>query len=560
MLNELLQDTSVRRAVVLIGLESTGKSAVFRSLSGTNAGSETNFRGSTVTVRRAVLELPASQPTLELIDTPGIRIHDDSLTTEMALNTLSASDTVVLIVRATHVTHELPLLFQMLDLSEKNVVLLLTFADRAGDIAPSYTTYYRQALGISVLAVDSRHLDPAVKSNLVQAIYAARPMKRKPVLTDPPHQKITEAPMTWFEHSTWGRLLSLAALLILFAAPVYIAYLLSGWLQPLADQWILDPLRGMASQLPGWLHMLLMGNYGVLSLGVYSFIWAFPVVLFIGLSVALTEESGLKDRITDSLDGWMRRIGLSGRDLIPVLSGFGCNVVAVFQSRACSRCTRRSCVSLIAFGSACSYQIGASLSIFSSGGRPGLFLPYLLMLVLVGAVHTRLWNKRQVVQLQAVSSSRTFLQVPSLRAVLWRLRGVLKQFLTQAMPIFLLICLVASVLQWSGLLDQLTSWLAPLLSVFGLPGSAAAGILFSILRKDGLLVLNQGGGEWLLHLSTGQLLVLVYLASTLTACLVTLWTISRELGIRFALTLASRQLATSLGSTLLLSGIVIWLL
>ncbi|KAG2865960.1 hypothetical protein PC115_g25501, partial [Phytophthora cactorum] len=30
-----------------------------------------------------------------------------------------------------------------------------------------------------------------------------------------------------------------------------------------------------------------------------------------GVSVAVTEESGLKDRITDSLDGWMRKIGLN---------------------------------------------------------------------------------------------------------------------------------------------------------------------------------------------------------------------------------------------------------
>jgi len=90
-------------------------------------------------------------------------------------------------------------------------------------------------------------------------------------------------------------------------------------------------------------------------LGWDSFLWAFPVVLLISLSVAVTEESGLKDRITAALDPWLRRVGLSGRDLIPVLTGFGCNVVAVMQSRACSRCTRERCVSMISFGSACSY-------------------------------------------------------------------------------------------------------------------------------------------------------------------------------------------------------------
>ena len=38
--------------IVLIGLESVGKSALFRSLTGEATGDETNFRGSTVRVRR----------------------------------------------------------------------------------------------------------------------------------------------------------------------------------------------------------------------------------------------------------------------------------------------------------------------------------------------------------------------------------------------------------------------------------------------------------------------------------------------------------------------------
>ncbi|WPP43474.1 FeoB small GTPase domain-containing protein [Paenibacillus hunanensis] len=556
MLNERQNQPTTPRAVVLIGLESTGKSALFRSLSGMDTGAESNFRGSTVTVRRTDMIIPTSQSSVELVDTPGIRVQDDSLTTELALNMLGQSDIVLLIVRATHAARELPLLLKMLDLIGKNIVLILTFADRASTLVEAYTTHYRQMLGISVLAVDSRQLDITTRGTLLQAIDMARPMKRKPVLTEPPVEEIKEAQITWFEHTTWGRTVSVIALLLLFAVPVFLAYVLSGWLQPLADHWLLDPLRNLTLQLPDWLKTMLLGSYGVLSLGIYSFIWAFPVVLFVGLSVALTEESGLKDRITDSLDGWMRRIGLNGRDLIPVLSGFGCNVVAVFQSRTCSRCTRRACVSLIAFGSACSYQIGASLSIFSSGGRPWLFLPYLLILVLVGATHTRLWN-RQSSNLQSVVVGRTFLQWPSLRAVRWRLHAVLKQFLTQAMPIFLLICVGASLLQWSGILDRLTKGIAPLLSLFGLPHQATAGILFSILRKDGLLVLNQDGGQWLVQLSGGQLLVLVYLASTLTACLVTLWTISRELGVGFALKLAGRQLLTSLISTWLIAVIVI---
>ncbi len=192
MLNEQQNQPTTPRAVVLIGLESTGKSALFRSLSGMDTGTDSNFRGSTVAVRRTEVIVPTSQSSVELVDTPGIRVQDDSLTTELALNMLDQSDIVLLIARATHATRELPSLLQMLDLTGKNIVLVLTFADRAEALVEAYTTHYRQMLGISVLAVDSRQLDIAMRSTLLQAIDMARPMKRMPILTAPPVEEIRE--------------------------------------------------------------------------------------------------------------------------------------------------------------------------------------------------------------------------------------------------------------------------------------------------------------------------------------------------------------------------------
>ncbi|GJM74957.1 hypothetical protein HMSSN036_71730 [Paenibacillus macerans] len=73
--------------------------------------------------------------------------------------------------------------------------------------------------------------------------------------------------------------------------------------------------------------------------------------------------------------------------------------------------------------------------------------------------------------------------------------------------------------------------------------------MFSMVRKDGLLVLNQGEGELLRSMGAGQVFLLVYLASTLTACLVTLWTVKKEMGWSFASSLAGKQLVTSLVSS-----------
>ncbi|MFC4601898.1 hypothetical protein [Cohnella hongkongensis] len=54
---------------------------------------------------------------------------------------------------------------------------------------------------------------------------------------------------------------------------------------------------------------------------------------------------------------------------------------------------------------------------------------------------------------------------------------------------------------------------------------------------------------YLQSLHAGQVFVPVYLASTLTACLMTLWTVRKELGWSFASSLAGKQALTSLVST-----------
>lgn len=470
-----------------------------------------------------------------------------------ALKQLERGDTVVLVIRGTSVVQELPLLLDMLDVKSKNILIVLTFADKCLNGLTDQVNYYRQGLGISVLPVNTRQMAESDQELFFRAIEAARPMKRHPEINSPPISAVLEPPKTIFDHTTWGRFTAIVALLLLFAVPVYMSYLFSDWILPYTDKWILEPLYNITSGLWKPLQTVILGDYGIISLGLYSFIWAFPVVLLIGISVALTEESGLKDRITDSLDGWMRKIGLNGKDLIPVLSGFGCNVVAVFQSRTCGSCTRKACVSMISFGSACSYQIGASLSIFSSGGRPWLFFPYLIVLVIVGSLHTRIWNRNNVSDMSSVYDNRTFLQKPSWRSVNWRVRSVLKQFLLQAMPIFIGICVIATTFEQTGFISELTRLMTPLLAIFNLPGEATSGILFSVLRKDGLLVLNEGQGSFISELSGGQLFVLVYLATTLTACSVTLWTVRKELGFQFAAKMTTRQLLTSIGSSLLLS-------
>ncbi len=79
-----------------------------------------------------------------------------------------------------------------------------------------------------------------------------------------------------------------------------------------------------------WAHGLLID--GVLA-GVGAVLGFLPVILMLFLCLSLLEDSGYMARAAYVLDRLLRRTGLSGRSVIPMIMGFGCSVPAVMSSR-----------------------------------------------------------------------------------------------------------------------------------------------------------------------------------------------------------------------------------
>ena len=545
-------------SVVLLGLESSGKSTLFRALTQGSIVDEANFRGSTVVCRESYL--PECKRTL--IDTPGIRLKTNNDITDVVIEQVSSSNTVLLVARANDIQNELRGIFQGFEkrLQNKNAVLAITFKDKAASNLESIAEYYEKKLGIPVIILNARKIDNHIRAELINRIgNAGRIVKVDLSLNKNQNISVIEPQITWFEHGRFGFVFSLVCLFTSFALPIISSYYLALWLQPIADRVIIEPIKFSLQWLPNLLQATLIGDYGLLTLGWYSFLWAFQVVVFIGVSVALLDETGLKDRISTVLGPKLRKIGLDGQDLIPVLTGFGCNVVAVFQSRGCDQCTRAACVSMISFGSACSYQIGASLSLFGSAGKPWLFLPYIFILFFVGALHTKVWHRAITNHSIPLFKERAFLQKPSWSHVLVKSWSNIRTFILQAMPIFLVICVIAAILKYAGILETLSGFATPIAKIFALPVESIPAIVFSTIRKDGLLVLNQGEGSALQSFTAAQVFIVVYLASTLTACLVTLSTVLKEMGPGPAIRLASQQAFTSTLTSLLLANVLRYL-
>src|SRR6185295_138904 len=112
------------RCVVAVGKESVGKSQLIAALTGGSAASS-NFRGTTVScdVYRGA--------DFAFVDTPGIFRDSDTTTTRTTLTRLQHSDTVLLVVQATHLDDDLAELLPLV--RDKKGAAVVTFWDKLPD-------------------------------------------------------------------------------------------------------------------------------------------------------------------------------------------------------------------------------------------------------------------------------------------------------------------------------------------------------------------------------------------------------------------------------------------
>ncbi len=536
------------RTVVLFGKENVGKTQLAASLAGAPI-TASNFRGATVGCDSYRLD------DWELIDTPGLLRSSDVETTQLALERLSGDDTVLLVAQGTALDADLADLLPLA--AGRPGALVVTLRDRLArqEVEPRLGELALRT-GLPVVAVDARRLDADDRRRLMQALEAPSPVPAEAGLN---FGDLTVRPRPlFFERSALGPFWALLLLLVPACVAVGAANSLAGRIDP----WVSALTGALAELLSSWpqpLAAILAGDYGFVTMGPLLLVWATPVVVLHALLMAAYKASGLLDRLTNAMNPWLQPFGMTGRELARVVMGFGCNVPAVISARSSSACSRGVCVSAIAFGSACSYQLGATVAVFAAAGRPELVVPYLLYLGATTLAYARLIAPQAARSPfnALLTQGRVFLTWPRPRAIWLEARGAVVEFFRRAFPAFLLITAVASLLHWLGALQAASAVFEPAMAIFRLPSDAALAVVLASVRKDGILLLAEPGVA--ASLSAVQLLTAVYLAGVLVPCLVTCLTIAREQGRAFALRLVGRQAAAATGFSALLAWAGAWL-
>ena len=133
-----------------------------------------------------------------------------------------------------------------------------------------------------------------------------------------------------------GRFTAIPAFIAIMAVVFWLTFnVIGAWLQELLDVgigWLSDAVASLmaAGQVNEVLQSLVVD--GIFN-GVGSVVSFVPIIVVLFFFLSLLEDSGYMARVAFVMDKLLRKIGLSGRSIVPMLIGFGCTVPSVMASR-----------------------------------------------------------------------------------------------------------------------------------------------------------------------------------------------------------------------------------
>lgn len=240
------------------------------------------------------------------------------------------------------------------------------------------------------------------------------------------------------------------------------------------DQW----LTAMDVAMP--IHSLIID--GVFT-GVGSVLSFVPIVVVLYLFLSLLEDSGYMARVAFFMDKLLRRVGLSGRSIVPMLVGFGCSVPAIMSSRTLpSERDRKMTLLLIPFMS-CSAKMPI-YAFFANAFFPKYAAPVMISMYFIGilmAILIALIGKNTVFKGEAVPFVMELpnYRMPGAKSVLQLMWDKAKDFLQRAFSVIFIGTIVVWFLQnfnfsmnmvsdpQSSMLAALAGFLAPLFIPLG---------------------------------------------------------------------------------------------
>ncbi len=375
-----------------------------------------------------------------------------------------------------------------------------------------------------------------------------------------------------------GKYTAIPAFLLIMALTFFLTFnVIGAWLQGLLEtgieklQGVTD--RGMASANVSPILRSLVTD-GIFS-GVGSVISFIPIILVLFLFLSILEDSGYMARVAFVMDKLLRKIGLSGRSIVPMLIGFGCTVPGVMASRTLpSERDRKMTILLTPFMS-CTAKLPiygffahAFFPKYSGLVMVGLYVLGILMAILVALVTKTLFFKGEAVPF--VMELPNY-RMPGARSVGFLLWDKAKDFLQRAFTVIFLAGIVVWLLQTfdfgfnmvadskDSMLATIAGILAPIFALHGFgEWRVTTALITGFIAKESVVstlnILFAGAGV-ASAMSGATAAALLVFCLLYTPCVAAIASIRRELGARWAAIIVIEQCAVAWVVSLAVAGI-----
>ncbi len=326
--------------------------------------------------------------------------------------------------------------------------------------------------------------------------------------------------------------------------------LFEGYFNP----WII----GLVKEIIPWpvFQELFVGEYGIITLGLrYAIGIILPIVATFFLFFSFLEDSGYFPRLALLVDRLFKKIGLTGRAVIPMVLGFGCDTMATMVTRTLETVRERIIATLLlALAIPCSAQLGVIMALLSPA--PGALFIWFLCLVLIFIAVGYLASKILPGDAPVFYMELPPMRLPQLSNVLTKTYTRMQWYFLEILPLFIL----ASVLLWIGkityLFDKIADWGGVVMAALGLPRETAVAFIFGFFRRDygaaGLYDLQSKG-----LLNPRQLAVAAVTMTLFIPCIAQFLIIRKERGMKVAAAIGIFVSALAFGTGYLLNKILL---
>lgn len=338
-----------QKTIVVAGNPNCGKSSLFNTLTGLNQ-KISNIPGTTI--QNKVGKLRGSNGDITLVDTPGTySLSPKSLDESEAIKVFfedTKPDTIVYVADASNLKRNL-YYFSQLAVRKIPIILVLSMVDIAEfkgyefDIdrmekelgVKVFVVNARTGEGVDILAQDLKqdqfisHFPFYSKEEKSHELYynSVPKLLNKTTRLKSKNELWTTRLDKWLTHPVWGYGFFLFVLLITFQAVFTLASYPMDWIETgfsTLSQFLYESLP------QGWVRNLIVD--GIVA-GVGGVIIFVPQIAILFFFMGLLEDSGYMARASFIMDKLLSGLGLSGKSVVPLLSGAACAIPAIMSTR-----------------------------------------------------------------------------------------------------------------------------------------------------------------------------------------------------------------------------------